>query len=194
MDRGGVSVVAREVPAGKKLYLRIPEWSRETVIVRNGGETVISAPGTYYEIDLPAGDSLTQLRFDMTPEVIDLTGVCCGNLPKTDYHAQRWTDTNGGLCGYGLLTTHPMSVIRRGPIMLARSKKLGCTESEMFSGETVHGKNASCAAQMILHSRMLTACRVKLTTEDEEREYLMCDVASAANRALEDPKYFTMYL
>ena len=64
----------------------------------------------------------------------------------------------------------------------------------MFSGDTVHGKNAACAAQMILHSRMLTACRVQLTTEDGEKEYLMCDVASAANRALEDPKYFSMYV
>lgn len=194
MDRGGASIIAREVPAGKRLYLRIPEWSRETVIARNGEETVVTAPGTYCCIDLPEGDSLTQLRFDMTPEVIDLTGVCCGNLPKNDYHAQRWADANNGLCDSGLLTTRPMSIIRRGPVMLARSKKLGCTESEMFSGDTVHGKNAACAAQMILHSRMLTACRVTLKTEDGEKEYLMCDVASAANRALEDPKYFTMYV
>ena len=194
MDRGSVSIIARDVPEGKKLYLRIPEWSSETVVARGGEETVVSAPGTYYEIDLPAGDSLTQIRFDMTPEVIDLTGICCGNLPGDDYHAQRWVDSNQGLCDKALLLTHPMSVIRRGPVMLARSKKLGCSEEEMFPGETVNGKNAACAAQMILHSRMLTACRVKLTTADGEKEYLMCDVASAANRALEDPKYFSMYV
>ena len=162
--------------------------------MRSGEETVVRAPGAYYEIDLPAGDSLTQVRFDMTPEVIDLTGICCGNLPGDDYHAQRWVAANGGLCDRSLLLTHPVSVIRRGPVMLARSKKLGCSEEEMFSGETVNGQNAACAAQMILHSRMLTACRVKLTTADGEREYLMCDVASAANRALEDPKYFSMYV
>ena len=78
--------------------------------------------------------------------------------------------------------------------MLARTKKLGCTEQEMFSEETVCGKNAACTAQMILHSRMLTACRVTLTTGDGEKEYLMCDVASAANKSLEDAKYFTMYV
>ena len=194
IDRGSVSIIAREMEAGKKLYLRIPEWSKETVLVRNGEETILRAAGTYYAIDLPAGDSLTQIRFDMTPEVIDLTGVCCGNLPADDYHAQRWVDTNQGPCGKTLLLTHPMSVVRRGPVMLARSKKLGCSEEEMFSGETVHGKQAACAAQMILHGRLQTACRVTLTTADGEKEYLMCDVASAANKSLEDAKYFTMYV
>ena len=131
---------------------------------------------------------------DMTPEVIDLTGVCCGNLPADDYHAQRWVDTNQGPCNKTLLLTHPMSVVRRGPVMLARTKRLGCSEEEMFSGETIYGKQAACAAQTVLHSRMLTACRVTLTTADGEKEYLMCDVASAANKSLEDAKYFTMYV
>lgn len=193
-DRGGVSVIAREVPEGKTLYLRIPEWSRETVLMQGGAETVISAAGEYFPIDLPAGDSLIQLKFDMTPEVIDLKGLCCGNLPANDYHAQRWADANGGLCGRSLLLKKPMSVVRRGPVMLARSKKLGCTEEEMFSGETVHGQRAACTAQMIRHDRMLTACRVTLKTDAGEREYLMCDYASAANRALEDIHYFTMYV
>ena len=192
-DRGGVSIIARGAEEGKKLYLRMPEWSGRTIITQNGEETTVSAPGTYYPIGLPAGDCLIQVRFDMTPEVIDLTGRC-GDIPTDDYHAQRWVDANGGLCGKEQMLRHPMSVIRRGPVMLARSKKLGCAEEDMFSGETVHGRNAACTAQMIRHDRMLVACRVMLKTESGEREYLMCDYASAANRPLDDPRFFTMYV
>ena len=97
------------------------------------------------------------------------------------------------------MLSHPMAVIRRGPVMLARSKRLGptadgCSMEEMFSGVTVYGKHASCTAAVIRHDRLLVACRVKLTTAEGTHEYVMCDYASAANRDSEDPKFFTMYV
>lgn len=192
-DRGGVSVIVRGARAGEKIRLRIPEWSKETEISMDG-QTRKAEPGTYAEIELKGETALIQMKFDMTPEVIDLTGICCGNLPADDYHAQRWADANGGLCGRDRELKHAMSVVRRGPVMLARSKRLGCAEEDMFSGETVCGKHAACTAQMIRHDRMLTACRVKLAAEGMEKEYLMCDYASAANRADVDAGYFTMYV
>lgn len=192
-DRGGVSIIVRGAAAGEKLYLRLPEWSAKTILLRDGEETVFSAPGTYAQICLKEGNSLLQLRFDITPELIELAG-CCGDIPADDYHAQRWADANYGLCSREMMLKGPMCVIRRGPVMLARSKRLGCSEADMFSGETVFGKKAECEAQMIRHDRMLTACRVKLTAEGEAREYLMCDYASAANRESDDPMYFSMYV
>ena len=97
------------------------------------------------------------------------------------------------------MLSHPMAVIRRGPVMLARSKRLGptadgCSQEELFSGVTVYGKNASCTAAVIRHDRLLVACRVKLTTAEGTHEYVMCDYASAANRDSEDPKFFSMYV
>ena len=78
--------------------------------------------------------------------------------------------------------------------MLAKSKRVGCTEADMFSGETVFGKERTCTARTIRHDRLLTACRVKLTCGGKETEYVMCDYASAANRDLEDAWFFTMYV
>lgn len=193
-DRGSVSIIVRGAKGGEKLLLRLPGWSRETVIAQDGQEKTFTAPGTYAELTLQPGNSLIQLRFDMTPEVIDLTGRTYG-MDAADYHAQRWVDANGGLCGRDRMLKKPMCVIRRGPVMLARSKRLGCTEEDMFSGETAAGRKISCSAQMIRHDRMLTACRVQLSAEDGwAREYLMCDYASAANRECEDSGYFTMYV
>ena len=92
------------------------------------------------------------------------------------------------------MVKHPMSVIRRGPVMLARSKRVLCSEEEMFSGETVWGKQATCTAEYVKHDWLLTACKVTLKTNEKEYHYNMCDLASAANRDLEDPKYFNLYV
>ena len=191
-DTGHVTITIRGAKAGEKLYLRVPEWSRETVMKVNG-EAVAAHCGEYASAILPAGDCLAVIDFDMTPEIIDFSGEF-RNLPDDDYHVKRCCYHPGDLVKLDLMVKHPMSVIRRGPVMLARSKRLLCSEEEMFSGETVWGKNALCTASLIKQSAMLVACHVKLETEGKEYLYAMCDLASAANRDLEDPRYFSMFV
>ena len=41
---------------------------------------------------------------------------------------------------------------------------------------------------------MLCACRVNVTVDGETKEYVMCDYASAANRDLEDVRFFSVYM
>ena len=206
VDRGSCTVIVRGAVPGERLYLRIPAWSK-TATIRTSlktMDTVTVSGGEYACLTLTESDTVLRISFDMTPEVIDVkcdymrTGTFC-DLPKTDYHHLRWIDSNGGLCDRSIMLTHPMSVIRRGPVMLARSKRLigadtGCTSGEMFSGVTVYGKSPECRAAVIRHDRMLVACRVTLTTADGTLSYAMCDYASAANRDLEDVKFFTMYV
>ncbi|MBQ8641975.1 MAG: glycoside hydrolase family 127 protein [Clostridia bacterium] len=192
-DNGNLSIIIRGASAGTNIFLRIPDWCRWMEITA-GEQTFTCRDQTgYAEVVLNAEDTIIKVRFDMTPEVIDLPA---GNidLPETDYHRQRWCDASLGLCGREQMLYHPMSIIRRGPVMLARSKRVGAAEEAMFSGETVFGKERSCTARTIRHDRLLTACRVKMICEGQETEYVMCDYASAANRDLEDPRFFTMYL
>ena len=96
--------------------------------------------GNYFILMLTGEDQVIRLLFDMTPEIMDFSGEFREDLPTEDYHIQRWQDYNGGLCDRTLMVSHPMSVIRRGPVILARSKRVGCSEMDMFSGETVFGR------------------------------------------------------
>lgn len=194
-DRGAVAVTVRGMEEGKKLYLRIPVWSRRTVITVIGGETYETAKcGAWFVIPRTGEEQVIRLKFDMTPEIMDFRGEFKKDLPKEDYHIRRWQDANDGLCDRQMMLKHPMSVIRRGPVMLARSKRVGCREEEMFGGETVFGQECSISAQEIRHDRMLTLCRVTIQSPRKEYRYLMCDYASAANRDVEDVRYFTIFV
>ena len=206
VNRGNHTVIVRGAKAGDRLYLRMPTWSKNVTIRTDlkTMETVTAEGGSYLCLTLTKADTVLRMSYDMTPEVVEVkcdymrTGDFC-DLPRTDYHHLRWIDSNFGLCDRSVMLSHPMAVIRRGPVMLARSKRLGptadgCSQEDMFSGVTVYGKHASCTAAVIRHDRLLVACRVKLTTAEGTHEYVMCDYASAANRDSEDPKFFTMYV
>ena len=206
VDSGSHTVTVRGAKPGDRLHLRMPTWCKK-ITVRTDlktMDTVSAAGGSYLSLTLTKADTVLRMSYDMTPEVIEVpcdylhTGSFC-DLPENDYHHMRWIDSDDGLCNRSVMLSHPMAVIRRGPLMLARSKRLGptaegCSMEEMFSGVTVYGKQAACNATVIRHDRFLVACRVKLTTDDGTYEYVMCDYASAANRDAEDAKFFTMYV
>lgn len=192
-DNGNLSIILRDAPVGKKLFLRIPEWSPKPVVTIAGAAVEYPVENGYAAVEITDVDMIVKMRFDMTPQVIDLPE---GNidLPANDYHIHRWCDAPLGMCDRRQMLKHTMSVIRRGPLMLARSKRVGGTEEAMFSGDTVFGKSPICTARTIRHDRMLTACHITLTCGEDVREYVMCDYASAANRDLEDPWFFSMYV
>jgi hypothetical protein len=129
----------------------------------------------------------------MTPRVNEFAGEW-RDLPADDYHIRRWQDDDRGVCNSAQMLKAPMAHIYRGALLLARSKRIGATKEEMFSGETVWGKNAQCIAEHVKQDWLLTACKITLKTEDQEYHYNMCDLASAANRDLEDPKYFQLFV
>jgi len=191
-DKGRVTVTVRGAKKGDKLRLRVPDWSKNTTVCV-GDEEICAKAGEYACALLPEGDTIVIMTFDMTPEVIDFKGEF-KDLPYEDYHIRRWCYSPEDLVGRKQMAKKPMSVIRRGPVMLARSKRVLCTEEEMFSGETVWGKNPVCTASLLKHEWMLTAVRVTLSYEGYEYTCNMCDIASAANRDLEDPNYFNMLI
>ena len=129
----------------------------------------------------------------MTLHIRDFAGEY-QELPDNDYHIKRWIDQRNGLCNRSVMLRHPMSTLQRGPLLLARTKRLGSDEESMFSQRTVWGKECEGSAVVVKHDHMLCACEVTLHTKDEDYTYLMCDYASAANRDLEDPHYFTVFV
>ncbi len=190
IDSGAVTIHIRGMETGKRLFLRIPEWSKESVISCMGVEYSAEA-GTYFELPAQKPDFFLKLRFDITPRVLDFAGEY-RNLPDNDYHVKRWIDNINGPCDRGAMAPCAMSTVRRGPIILARSKRIGSKEEDMFSGKTIWGKAPVVSSEMIRRDNLLCVCDVTFRMNGEEVVYRMCDFASAANQDLEDPRYFTI--
>lgn len=192
-DSGNVSLIVRNAKVGTKLHLRVPDWSSYSNVVIDGVKQELPVENGYVTVVLPATDMHIKLGFDMVVRVIDLPNQNI-DLPDGDYHKNRWCDSGNGLCGVGQMLHHPASVLWRGPVLLARSKRIGNTEDEMFSSETIYGQNATATARPMRHDRMLTACRVTLQYDGRNVEHVLCDYASAANRDLDDPWFFSIYM
>ena len=194
-DEGDMFISVRNPKKGSKLFLRIPTWSRDFKC-RVGTEMVsvdtLPQKNGYAVLELD-GDTVIRLQFDLTPRVIDFAGIW-RELPFEDYHVRRWTDDTSDPCGREQMVKHPMAHIRRGAVLLARSKRAFSSETEMFDGRTVNGKKTSCTASYLRPEGTLMTCRVSLASDGETKEFIMCDFASAANRPVEDVRYFTVFI
>ena len=187
-----MSVTVRNPGWGKKLFLYIPSWSKQTEIYVCGEKSTVTQCGEYYGINLD-GDTRIRIVFDMSCEIVDMPAIL-KEFEPANRHVIRWIDPDNGICNRDLLLNTPKSYIRRGALVLARSKKIGNSEEEMFSDETVFGKNAVCTAVSIRHDLTLCLCRVKIVDGQKEKEFLMCDYASSSNSAHLDSRYFSVFV
>ncbi len=193
-DSGWVGIAVRNPEKGKKLYIRIPEWSKNTKIrVDLGDEVVVPVCGDYYEVNLNQDTTIMKIRFDMTVEVINREWF---EMDDNDYHLHRWRDGIYGLCNKDCMLKNSKVVLRRGPVILARSKKFGAKEEDMFSCETLYGKNIEAIVSPHLpnNTGTLVTTRIFITVDGEKKEYIMCDFASAGNVDSSDPKLFSIYM
>ena len=193
-DLGRVAITVRGLKRGTKIYLRGPEWSAKTEVkLMRQGETVSIAAGEYIPITIGPQDDVILLEFDMTPKVIPFGGEVVA-IPDSDYHVARWGDQRGGPCTKAAMVNTPMCTIERGPIILARSKKICSREEDMFSGRSVFGKSIKCSASAMRREPMLAMCYVTFDDGADTFTYTMCDYASAANHTTLDPFYFTVFV
>ncbi len=194
VDNGRATITARGLKPGTKIYLRAPEWSKTTnVALYHEGEKALLKCGEYAPVTINKEHSVICVLFDMTPRVLPFEGKFTV-LDDTDYHVQRWIDSQGRPLTRDIMAKGPICTIRRGPLVLARSKRIGCTKEEMFSGETVFGKNVTCSALPGFHPGLLAFSIVTLNVDGETKTYTMCDYASAANSTVHETHYFTVYI
>ena len=193
VDRGIACVSVRGAKAGTVLNLAVPQYADGLKLMIDGAVTEYKNGDLYARLTLDGNDTLIYVTILHTPRIVDFTGEYI-DLPDNDYHVSRWCDSMMGVCDRSKMVKHPMSVIYYGPILLARSKRVGSTAFDMFSGKTVCGKGAKLTVTPVRHLYLLAAFKVKLETEDETLEYTMCDYSSAGNSDLEEAEYFTVFV
>ncbi len=195
LNSGVCAITVRGLRQGSKVYLRAPEWSKKTLatLYHEGGEVEL-VRGDYTPITITKENSVIRLSFDMTPHILAFEREF-PKLEPDDYHVYRWSDMRGGRCNKELMLKAPMCTLRRGPLILARSKVIGSCEEEMFSGDSVFGKEIECSATDIFQPGLIALVRVTLRSEGEEKSFLMCDLASAQNSSVIDTaRYFSIFI
>ena len=180
-----------------KLKLRIPGWSAKNSVTA-GGNVFTPAAGTWLALDIQPGKNVVKAQFDPAPRLTEFAGSV-EKLPEDDWHVRRWcnhTDDPFGAMGAvpaGYIAWENRCTLMKGPLMLARSKKVGESEDAMFENEPV-----SSAAEVSLApvecNGTWTAWRAEFSDGNVIKSAALCDYASAADAILTDPAYFTVWM
>ena len=173
----------------RKIHLRIPAWTSTATISVDGVEYfptagcfTVTARRRRTEISVAFDDSVKTLRVVSDPEL--------GDHP---WKEERFV-TRGILKGSvtpELYIKEPRCLLRKGVMLLCRSKLIGNTEEEMFGGTDLLTQDTECTAERI-HSSTEVNLEYRLHLGDG-RSFHVCDFASGTNRMFEDDHSFSIY-
>jgi len=168
-----------------KLALRVPGWCKEMSV----GGTRVAPSGGRAVFDIPAGRSEFALRFAMPARIVhrpDLGGPallagheCDGKGNDGALFLMEQPKVYPEMDGAGRDTL--AAFVMRGPLVLAKSSRLGLCEKEVFATETVNGDVSWRATARPLASVDGVWGEWELTFEKgaQRRVFRVCDLASA---------------
>jgi len=181
----------RSVP----LKIRIPAWSHQTTVNVNS-RSLTPPAGGYLSLDVTPGQTVLDVHFDLTPRLA-IFPVEPVHYAPDDFRSQRWTlDATNPISyvPYEDMVWQRMHTLQVGPLLLARSKKIGHTEQTLFSGRSLCTPGMACRVTPQPLPGVCCGFLVALGDPDHLVRTVMCDYASAANDILDDPRSFCIYL
>ena len=182
---GSEVVVSLSVARPRKLRLRVPGWcSRMTV-----DGSVVSGPF----VELPsAAKREFRICFDMNPKVVMSTNACHPGVADNAYLREQFVregclrksvPENRVSALMSPLRLEPAAIVRRGPLVLAKTALLGDAPAEMFDFESVNGKAVTIELEPYDSSAVWGAWKLRLKSEDKVIETRVSDLATAADDA-----------
>lgn len=178
------------------IRIRVPGWSRVNRINAFGAEYEPEA-GTYLEVPLKNGR--IDVRFDERAYPVEYPGNV-EKLKDGDWRIRRWCnhveDPFGakGAVPAEYMTWEKRCFVMKGPLMLARSKRVGETEESMFGARPVKAEGSEIMLTPFEHDGVWTAWDARITTPDGIVTAKLCDYASCADEILEDPAFFSIWM
>ena len=165
----------------KKIKFRIPSWSPELVV--NGKPF----KGEWAEVEAK-GDVLFNLKFDHTPRVVH-SDLKPADYPQSGNSARRWVTGRNLKPDYSDLRKTPAATVRVGPLLLARSAKIGNTREEMFGSESVNGKKVSAKLLPNISDKTMCSWLLELKTSSGRFATPVCDLSTAADEISDENPY-----
>ena len=179
-----VEISAKFTGNSKKLRVRIPHWC-ENFSSSADGKIV----GGYFETDA-VGDVVFSVSFDMKPKICEFVGTPCDG----EWHLFRWASDYAKVCTvpHELFITEKKCTLTYGPLLLAKSKKCGNTEAEIFDTPALCA-NTKIDLSPVKKDGTYLAFKARFDTDGKVFETTLCDFASCANDRLDDDRYFCIY-
>ena len=168
-----VSVRVNRKAAGKVRF-RIPGWSKGMVVCTD--KMCLPALGKgWIEAEAAAGETKFDIHFGLKPRIVELAGNPFRPGEKPDHQSGRW-----GLSPKTLRQT-PAAEVMYGPILLAKSVKVGDSEAQILSAETVKGEKWKVSlAPRQAPDGVWAAWTLTFEKKGEKRSVGVCDFPSAA--------------
>ena len=177
-----------------KVKFRIPDWSK--TVKFNTGSHVFDENGEYFDLSLDSS-------CEISAEFDDSIRVCYlephetrGNLEWKNF---RWVAATHNPSGApDTASADPETyldgsacIIRRGPILLCRTKLIGNTEEEIMSEPTLDASDRCLSCDRV-HTSDEVNIEFILTFESGKK-YHVCDYASGVNMSFDDKRSFSIY-
>ena len=198
LEKGRVSLdVKSDKPLS--LHIRVPECAGKNAVLIVGTETFALTTGMFFDLTV-ADKTQISIDFDFSAVVCSfLRTVEVDSLPNTDFRIDRWIweNTKERVMPRDSMMNKPCSFITYGPLILARSKKLGTPENALFFFESIHGKDVKASARAVSAKNAPVLCQFAVTLAENGNETVidMCDYGTAADNFENiDPKFFNLYL
>ena len=177
--------------AAADVFLRIPDTAGRNTAV-NG----VKVSGDYYKVAVNKGVSEITADFDFAAKIHDFPAAP-GEIPEGDFKVQRWIPYGkpGVTVPVEYMEKKRRSYITYGPILLAKSKKTGMAESEIFCPDTVCGENVRAEAVCKnTADNMMAEYEVKLIRNGKCKKITMCAYATADDYESGDMRFFSIYI
>lgn len=163
----------------KTIKFRIPSWSKKFSV---DGK---SYTGEWAEVKLE-GDKKFCVKFDFTPRIVH-SNLKATNYPQNCNTTNRWIANYGQMPDYSMLRKEPAATIRVGPILLARTKKNGNTDKEMFDFKSINNTK-SRVLSLIPSTSQYSMCAwvIVIDTPDGVMRTKVCDFSTAGDEMSDD--------
>ena len=181
--KDGVEIELHRAKAGKVRF-RVPAWCRALTICSGEMCRRATLPG-WHEVEAPAGTSKWSLHFDMHPRIVTSAREPVSSYDPKSHLVTRWARNEDGDLGerdlMPLLWNRPMAEVMWGPLLLAKSRKVGCTRSEILDNRSVNRGEWRLSVKPVEGARKVWgAWKVTFEKDGETRTSGVCDYASAA--------------
>ena len=187
--------VTRAAPG--KVRFRVPAWCARLALAGPGVARTVRTPG-WAEVDAPAGASAWTLAFDMAPRVVGSCRPATDDVPPDDGRRRRWCDPKTEADLQGLFVTKPYAQVQRGPLLLAKSVRLGTAPTALVPTASVNDGLQSkglwtLVAERIPAADVWGAWRLRFRRGDETVETDACDYPSADTWRLGENAFSTLF-
>ena len=194
--KGEVLVVVHRRAAGK-VNFRLPTWCPAMTVC--SGETCsrVTQSG-WFAVNAPAGESKWSLHFDMNPRIVNTDRAAVAEYDRKSPLVTRWARNEDGDLGerdlMPLLWKVPMAQVMWGPMLLAKSRKVGSVRSDILDNHSINKGGWKLTVVPVEGSRKVWgAWRLTLEKGAVRRTLGVCDYPSAAEWSADKIEFSTLF-